>query len=113
MKGFSLLEVLVALAIMSGVVMTVIVSFNYHLGVVVSDKEETAAVLLARAKIDDPAFVTLPPGKGNFAPDRADITWEKSLAETELPGVQRLILTVSWDNSKRSLSLVRYAAKLI
>lgn len=113
MKGFSLLEVLIALAIMSGVIMTVIVSFNYHLGVVVSDKEETAAVLLGRAKIDDPAFLSLPAGKGTFAPARADIAWEKSIAETELTGVQRMILTVSWENSKRSLSLVRYAAKLL
>lgn len=113
MKGFSLLEVLIALAIMSGVIMTVIVSFNYHLGVVVRDKEETAAVLLARAKIDDPAFLTLPAGKGNFAPARADITWEKSNTETELPGVQRMLLTVNWNNGRRSLSLVRYAAKLL
>jgi len=112
-KGFSLLEVLIALAILSGVIMTVIVSFNYHLGVVVRDKEETTAVLLARAKIDDPGFPSLPPGKGNFAPSRADILWEKSVSATELPGVQRMILTVSWDNSKRSLFLVRYAAKLI
>jgi len=112
-KGFSLLEVLIALAIMSGVIMTVIVSFNYHLGVVVRDKEETEAILLARAKIDDPGFPLLPTGKGTFAPARADIAWEKSITATELPGIQRMILTVSWYNSKRSLSLVRYAAKLI
>jgi len=111
-KGFSLLEVLIALAIMSGVIMTVIVSFNYHLGVVVRDKEETTAVLLARAKIDDPGFLDLPTGKGTFAPARADIAWEKSITATELPGVQRMILTVNWDNHRRSLFLVRYAAKL-
>lgn len=113
MKGFSLLEVLIALAIMAGVIMTVIVSFNYHLGIVVRDKEETAAVLLARAKMDDPAFPALPAGKGSFAPARADIAWEKSITDTELPGVQRMILTVSWDSGKRSLSLVKYAAKLL
>ena len=111
MRGFSLLEVLIALAIMSGVIMTVIGSFNYHLGIVVSDKEETAAILMGRAKIDDPAFAALPTGKGNFAPQRADISWEKTVASTELPGVQRQILTVSWNNNKKSLSLVRYAAK--
>jgi general secretion pathway protein I len=111
-KGVSLLEVMVALAIMSGVIMTVIVSFNYHLGIVVNDREETAAVLLARAKIDDPAFPALPAGKGTFAPARADMTWEKTIAATELPGVQRQILTVSWNSNNRSLSLVRYAAKL-
>lgn len=111
MKGFSLLEVLIALAIMSGVLMTVIVSFNYHLGIVVSDKEETAAVLLARAKIDDPGFVALPEGKGTFAPARADIAWEKTVASTPLTGVQRMVLTVRWNSSKRSLALVRYATK--
>jgi general secretion pathway protein I len=110
-KGFSLLEVLIALAIMSGVIMTVIVSFNYHLGIVVSDKEETAAVLLARTKIDDPGFTELPAGKGTFAPARADIEWEKTVASTDLPGVQRMILTVRWNSNKRSLSLVRYATK--
>lgn len=112
MKGFSLLEVLIALAIMSGVIMTVIVTFNYHLGIVVNDKEETAAVLLARAKIDDPDFTTLPAGKGTFAPARDDISWEKTVAATDLPGVQRMNLTVRWNSNKRSLSLVRYAAKL-
>jgi general secretion pathway protein I len=111
-KGFSLLEVLIALAIMSGVLMTVIVSFNYHLGIVVNDKEETAAVLLARAKIDDPGFVALPAGKGTFAPARADISWEKTVVSTDLPGVQRMILTVSWNSDKRSLALVRYATTL-
>jgi general secretion pathway protein I len=111
-KGFSLLEVLIALAIMSGVVVTVIVSFNYHLGIVVNDKEETTAVLLARARIDDPGFTALPPGKGTFAPAREDITWEKTAEPTEIPGVQRMVLTVRWNSNKRSISLVRYAAKL-
>jgi general secretion pathway protein I len=111
-KGFSLLEVLIALAIMSGVVMTLVVSFNYHLGIVVNDKEETVAVLMGRAKIDDPGFAALQPGKGTFAPARADIAWEKTVAATELPGVQRMILTVSWNSNKRSLALVRYVAKL-
>jgi general secretion pathway protein I len=111
-RGFSLLEVLIALAIMSGVVMTVIASFNYHLGIVVRDKSETEAVLLGRAKIDDPAFKSLPAGKGDFAPARADIAWEKKVTDTEFPGVKRMILTISWDNSKRNISLVRYDSVL-
>jgi prepilin-type N-terminal cleavage/methylation domain-containing protein len=32
-KGFTLLEVMIALAIMAGVILTVITSFNYHLSV--------------------------------------------------------------------------------
>jgi general secretion pathway protein I len=111
-KGFTLLEVLIALAILTGVIMTVITSFNYHLGIVARDKGETEAMLLARAKIDDPAFLPLPAGKGTFAPERADIAWEKKVSETEFPGIKRLTLTVSWDSSKRNLSLVRYASTL-
>jgi len=110
-KGFTLLEVLIAMAIMAGVIMTSIASFNYHLGIVIRDKEETAATLLARGKMDDPEFLRLPAGKGNFAPQRPDIGWEKSYLPTDLPGVTKLILTVSWEKERRKLTLVRYVAK--
>lgn len=111
MKGFTLLEVLIALAIMAGVILTTIASFNYHLGVVIRDKDESTAVLLARGKIDDPAFATLSAGKGTFAPQRPDMTWEKSVEPTELPGVSKVIFTVSWEKERRKLALVRYIAK--
>ena len=111
MKGFTLLEVLIALAIMSGVILTTIVSFNYHLGIVIRDKDESTAVLLARGKIDDPAFSLLPAGKGTFAPQRPDMTWEKALVPTQLPGISKIIFTVSWENERRKLALVRYVDK--
>ena len=56
MKGFTLLEIMIALAIMAGVLLTVISSFNYHLSLAARDREETIAALLARAKLDDPGF---------------------------------------------------------
>ncbi|HZV81317.1 MAG TPA: prepilin-type N-terminal cleavage/methylation domain-containing protein [Geobacteraceae bacterium] len=111
MKGFTLLEVLVALAIMSGVILTTIVSFNYHLGIVIRDKDESAAILLARGKIDDPGFSLLPAGKGNFAPQRPDMAWEKSFLPTKIPGVAKMVFTISWEKERRKLALVRYVAK--
>jgi general secretion pathway protein I len=110
-RGFTLLEVLISLAILAGAVVTVIASFNYHLGIVARDKEETTAILLARAKLDDPGFAKLPPGKGNFAPQRPDLAWEKVLLPTPLPGVQRMVFTVSWNRAQRKLDLVRYVAQ--
>jgi len=110
-KGFTLLEVLVALAIMAGVILTTIVAFNYHLGIVIRDKDESAAILLARGKIDDPAFALLPAGTGNFAPQRPDISWEKSFLPTEIPGVAKMVFTITWDKERRKLVLVRYVAK--
>ncbi len=111
--GFTLLEVLIALAIMAGVVTTVIAAFNRQLSLVNRDKEETVAMLLARAKIDDPEFKTLPSGsKGTFAPQWPLMTWETAIVPTELPGVSRVTLTVAWDDARKRLSFVQYVAKL-
>lgn len=111
MRGFTLLEVLVALAIMSGVILTTLVSFNYHLGIVIRDKDESTAVLLARGKLDEPGFATIPDNKGTFAPQRPDMTWERTIEPSALPGVSRLVFTVSWENERRKLALVRFIAK--
>lgn len=112
MKGFTLLEVLIALAIMAGVILTVISSFNYHLSVVSRDREETIAVLLARTKLDDPAFNAKQAGKGTFAPDWPGIAWETVIKPAEIPGTAGLLnqvtLTVSWDAERRKISLVKY-----
>jgi general secretion pathway protein I len=110
-RGFTLLEVMVALAILAGVILTVITSFNYHLSVVSRDREETIAVILGRAKLDDPGFTATNGGKGTFAPDRPDIAWKTEIIPTDYPGVKRLVFTVSWDNERRKLDLVQYLAK--
>lgn len=109
--GFTLLEVMVALAIMAGVILTVINSFNYHLSVVNRDREETIAVILARAKLEDPDFKPGEEKKGTFAPDWPDISWKADSKPTDYPGVNRLIFTVSWDAERRKLAFVQYITK--
>lgn len=109
MKGFTLLEVLIALAIMSGVLLTVISSVNYHLSIVGRDAEETTAVLLGRAKLDDPEFAKKTDTQGDFAPDHPSHKWEREVSKTEIPGLSRIRLTVSWNDDKNKLSLVKYA----
>ena len=110
-QGFTLLEVMIALAIMTGVILTVISSFNYHLSVVNRDREETIAVILARAKLEDPDFKPGEEKKGTFAPDWPDISWKADSKPTDYPGVNRLIFTVSWDAERRKVDLVQYMAK--
>jgi general secretion pathway protein I len=107
-KGFTLLEVMIALAIMAGVILTVITSFNYHLSLAATDREQTVAVLLARSKLEDPDFKKLGQKSGNFSPDWPEIGWEAETTPVEIPGVQRLTLTVNWDNSRKKLALVQY-----
>jgi general secretion pathway protein I len=110
-RGFTLLEVMVALAIMAGVVLTVISSYNYHLAVVGRDRDETVAVLLARAKLDGPGFRAVTGEKGTFAPDWPGIAWATEVKPTDFPGVSRLVLTASWDGERRRIVLVKYMAK--
>lgn len=109
MKGFTLLEVMIALAIAAGVLLTVISSLNHHLSIVSQDSEETTAVLLGRAKLDDPDFVKQTDNKGTFAPDHPAYKWEREVTPFELPGVNRVQLTVSWNDDRKKLSLVRIA----
>lgn len=111
MKGFTLLEVMLAVAIMGAVVVTVISSFNYHLSVAARDREETVAMLLARAKLEDPDFKSRRENKGTFAPDWPGFSWEAVTTPTMLSQVVRLSLTVSWDSARRKLTLVQYLTK--
>lgn len=110
--GFTLLEVMIALAIMAGVVFTVIGAVNHHLAIVERDRRETVAVLLARQKLAELEEEKELPEKreGTFAPARPEFAWEMTAAPTEPAGLRRMTLTVSWDNGKRSVALVRYLA---
>ncbi len=110
-SGFTLLEVMVALAIMAGVILTVISSFNYNLSVVSRDREETIAVILGRAKLDDPEYKPTDGEKGTFAPDWPGIKWNTQITSTDYPGVSRVVFTVSWNDEQRKIDLVQYVAK--
>lgn len=110
MRGFTLLEVMISLAIAAGVLLTVISSLNYHLAVIARDRQETTAAILGRAKIEDPAFVNQTETKGNFAPEHPDMNWEVETLPSDFPMLKRLRLTVSWENGKQKLALVQYVA---
>lgn len=109
MKGFTLLEVMIALAIAAGVLLTVISSLNYHLSIVGQDADETTAALLGRAKLDDPDFGKETDNKGSFAPEHPALKWEREISQTQFPGLNRISLTVTWNDDRKRLSLVRFA----
>ncbi len=115
MKGFTLLEVVVALAIMAGVILTVISSFNYHLALAANDREETVTLLLARAKLGEIELQSKTglqtPQDGTFAPEHPEISWTAEISPTEIDFFKKLTLTVTWGNDKRTLTLVHYIAQ--
>jgi general secretion pathway protein I len=111
-KGFTLLEVMIALAITAGVLLTVISSLNYHLSIIGQDREETTAALLGRAKLEDPDFAKQAADKGNFAPDHPEIKWQVEILPADIPLLNRKRLTLSWgDEDQHKLALVQYVPK--
>lgn len=111
MKGFTLLEVMVSLAIIAGVLMTVYSSFGFHLDIAARDKEETVAMLLARAKLDESRLAGKTAGTGDFSPSWPGITWKLETESSPWPGVEKLKLTVFWEQQRKNLQLALYREK--
>jgi general secretion pathway protein I len=112
MRGFTLLEVMIALAIAAGVLLTVISSLNHHLSIIGQDQEETTAVLLGRARLEDPDFLSQKQDKGDFAPDHPEIKWQIEHLPADIPMLERKRLTVSWgDGDQKKILLVQYVPK--
>jgi general secretion pathway protein I len=112
-KGFTLLEVMVALAIMAGVILTVLGSLNYHLAGVSAERETTVLTLMARSRLVELEQQAGLPQKseGSFAPVHPDVTWRAELFPTKVPALQKLVVTVQRRGDKREVALVRYVLK--
>ena len=108
-KGFTLLEVMIALAIMAGVVLTVLSSVNYHLSIITTERDSTALTLIARAKITELEQQQIPEkSEGTFAPIHPELAWRAELLPTQLPALKKLVLRVQRSSDKREVALVRY-----
>jgi len=112
-KGFTLLEVVVALAIMAGVILTVLGSLNYHLDIITAERDNTTMTILARNRLAELEQQKPLPAKseGTFAPVHADIIWRAELFPAKIPAVQKLVVTVKRKGDKREVALVRYVLK--
>jgi general secretion pathway protein I len=112
MRGFTLLEVMVALAIMAGVVLTVLGAVNYHISIIANERDNTTLTLLARARMAEMELSAAPLiGSGTFAPSRPDFTWKTELLPAKLPGLQCQVLRVQHTGDKKEVALVRYLPK--
>ena len=110
-SGFTLLEVMVALAIMATVILTLLSSVNYHLSIIANERDSTAMTLLARNKL---AEIEQSPtkGEGTFAPFHPELSWKAVLLPTELPGLQKLVVRVKRiGGDSKEVALVCYLTK--
>lgn len=109
MKGFTLLEVMVALAIMASVIVTLIGATNYHLGLLQGEQETTVLTILARQQLESLAQKgAILKAEGTLTPLHPNVRWSTELFPTKLPSVQKVVLTLKKNGEKSEVALVRY-----
>lgn len=112
MKGFTLLEVMISLAIMASVILTVLGAINFQLSIIASERDNTALTLLARARMAELEQGPLPDkSEGTLAPAHPELRWRAELQQTELPALQKLVVRVWRPTDKREVALGRYVLK--
>jgi general secretion pathway protein I len=98
-RGFTLLEVLISLAIIGGLLVTLIVTLNYHLGLAARHETLTLATFLAKNKMSE--MERKPENfKGNFEAPYAEYSFETILRGSPYAGVSEICVVVKHGNEE-------------
>ena len=110
-EGFTLLEVMIALAIVGGLLVTLIYTLNYNLDIASRHEIITTATMLAKDMIADVETG----GKsidieGKFPEPYEDYHYKVDIKDSKYPGVSEIAVTVDRDKERVKLTkLVRKA----
>jgi general secretion pathway protein I len=102
-KGFTLLEVMVSLAIVGGLLVTLIYSLNYHLGIAGRHEFITTATLLARDKMAE-SEKTPAQTRGTFPDPFSSYHYNVGIKDSPYPGISEMDVTVERNGEKVELS---------
>jgi prepilin-type N-terminal cleavage/methylation domain-containing protein len=102
-KGFTLLEVMVSLAIVGGLLVTLIYSLNYNLGIAGRHEFITTATILARAKMAE-YEKTPAEAKGSFPDPFSSYRYTVGVKDSPYPGISEMDVTVERNGEKVELS---------
>jgi general secretion pathway protein I len=113
-EGFTLLEVMVALAIIAFAVVTYVHSQNTSLALLNESTAMTVATLLAQARmvvLEGSDNLAPLEREGSFdTPEYASFRWKERVVSTPLPNVLEVHVDVSWEEprGRRSVELVSW-----
>ena len=120
-KGFTLLEVMVAVALIAIALTTLLGSQSQSVSFANSAKFETMAALLAQSKMSEIATLTaedLSSDSGDFGDDYPGYAWEVIVSDISIEGVSNISdylkqvdLTVTWGAFSYNLRLYHYVAE--
>lgn len=101
--GFILLEVMISLAIAAGLLVTLIYTLNYHLGLAERQLTVTTAVTLAKEKLYE-AVKKPGEGSGVFPEPYAAYAFETAVKDSKFPGLREIAVTVRSGREEVALS---------
>jgi prepilin-type N-terminal cleavage/methylation domain-containing protein len=102
-NGFTLFEVMISLAIVGGLLMTLIYTLNYHLGIAERQVTVTTLTNLAKEKIYEmernPQV-----SEGNFPEPNVDVSYETFIEDSAFPGMEEIRVVVKKEKESMGLS---------
>jgi general secretion pathway protein I len=120
-RGFTLLEVMIAVAIIAIALTVLLGSQSQSVSFANSAKFETMAALLAQGKMSEIVLQetdALSSESGDFGDDYPGYAWESTVSDVSIPGgevlsdyLKQIDLTVTWGVFSYKLRLYHYAAK--
>lgn len=115
-RGFTLLEVMVALAIVG---ITLVVMLGLAQRNILTNarlQKMTRATLLAKqkmAEVENGLLSSLDPDHGSFDPPNDEFSWRSVYSPTPIPGIQQIDLSVIWgdENENELVTLTSFVEK--
>ena len=99
--GFTFLESMIALAILSGVVVAVLGSLNYNLGVAAYDMDLVTATVLGHELAEESALSARTfDSEGEFTGPFSKFSWSVTTGSAGIEGLKRVNVKISWDRDK-------------
>lgn len=98
-RGFTLLEVMISLAIVGGLLVTLLYTLNYHLGIAARHEAATVATMLGREKLIE---VRKKPGssEGTFEEPFTSYSYKAEVKSSPFPGIAEISVTVTGSGEK-------------
>lgn len=112
-RGFTLLEVLISLAIVAIVLITCLRAQNQSIRLYQLSRDLTIATILARQKMGEielAGFPELEEEEGDFEDAFPEFTWRQRVSETPFEEARRVDLSIIWKEGtrERSVDLIAY-----
>jgi general secretion pathway protein I len=114
-KGFTLMEVMIAMAILAGALVVIFQSQSQSISMSTDSRFMTTAALLAQSKmaeVEAGSILDTNSKDGDFGTDYPDYTWHFDIGDTQIPKFRRIEITVKNDLfiNRGTYSLVLYKA---